>query len=144
MSFEVDMTRFLERNNGRAVTAVRKIGLATFSGVVRKTPVDTGRARANWNLGGDAIDTTTRGDDEMPSSVKGEISRSDAIAAADANKVEQLGKLTRRATAFVDDGDDINISNSLPYARRLEYGWSDQAPKGMVRTTIKEVVSSVG
>ena len=33
------------------------------------------------------------------------------------------------------DGKTIYITNSLPYAQRLEYGWSSQAPGGMVRLT---------
>ena len=28
------------------------------------------------------------------------------------------------------------LSNNLPYAERLEFGWSDQAPEGMVRTNV--------
>ena len=36
-------------------------------------------------------------------------------------------------------GQTIFITNSLPYAYRLEYdGWSRQAPAGMVRVTVVE------
>jgi hypothetical protein len=30
------------------------------------------------------------------------------------------------------------LTNNLPYALRLEYGWSKQAPHGMVGVTVKE------
>lgn len=30
------------------------------------------------------------------------------------------------------------VSNSQPYAERVEFGWSTQAPEGMVRITVKE------
>jgi hypothetical protein len=30
------------------------------------------------------------------------------------------------------------MTNALPYARRLEYGWSRQAPYGMVRYSVLE------
>lgn len=30
------------------------------------------------------------------------------------------------------------LENSQPYAERVEYGWSTQAPEGMLRITIKE------
>src|SRR5690606_26051368 len=33
---------------------------------------------------------------------------------------------------------DVIIYNQQPYAHRVEYGWSSQAPQGMVRVTIKE------
>lgn len=33
----------------------------------------------------------------------------------------------------------IYFSNMVPYARRLEYGWSNQAPQGIVRVTVAEI-----
>lgn len=30
-------------------------------------------------------------------------------------------------------GDTLKMANSVPYIRRLEYGWSRQAPAGMLR-----------
>jgi hypothetical protein len=30
------------------------------------------------------------------------------------------------------------ITNNLPYAERLEYGWSGQAPSGMIRLSLAE------
>jgi hypothetical protein len=35
-------------------------------------------------------------------------------------------------------GEIIYLVNNLAYAMRLEYGWSKQAPGGMVRTTLLE------
>ncbi|MCK5132697.1 MAG: HK97 gp10 family phage protein [Candidatus Sabulitectum sp.] len=35
-------------------------------------------------------------------------------------------------------GDTFFLTNKLPYIRRLEYGWSQQAPAGMVRITVAE------
>ena len=36
-----------------------------------------------------------------------------------------------------DTIDKITISNNQPYAERVEYGWSTQAPEGMLRRSIK-------
>lgn len=36
------------------------------------------------------------------------------------------------------EGDDYVISNDLPYAQRVETGYSTQAPAGMMRISIKE------
>ncbi|NTX09022.1 hypothetical protein, partial [Myxococcus sp. CA040A] len=33
-------------------------------------------------------------------------------------------------------GDTVYVTNNLPYARRLEFGHSAQAPRGMVRVTV--------
>lgn len=35
-------------------------------------------------------------------------------------------------------GDVVYLTNSLPYAQRLEHGWSKQAPRGMVRLSAIE------
>ena len=35
-------------------------------------------------------------------------------------------------------GNIYYFTNNLPYIRRLEYGWSKQAPNGMVRLTLQE------
>lgn len=36
-------------------------------------------------------------------------------------------------------GDDVIISNNQPYAERLEYGWSKQAPFGVLRVAVASV-----
>ncbi len=35
-------------------------------------------------------------------------------------------------------GGIIYLSNGLPYAERLEFGWSKQAPAGMIRRSVQE------
>lgn len=37
------------------------------------------------------------------------------------------------------DGFTIEIANRLPYAERVEYGWSTQAPNGMLRLAILDL-----
>lgn len=41
------------------------------------------------------------------------------------------------------DGDDYVIYNDLPYAQRVENGWSSQAPAGMMRVSVLEFNSIV-
>lgn len=80
------------------------------------TPVDTGRARASWNLvSGEVAHLTVA---EVP--VKGE-------------KVPDPG------TPFVRNANAYTISNNLPYIKFLEEGSSKQAPAGMVKVAIAEV-----
>ena len=85
--------------------------------VIKKTPVDSGRARGNWF--------------------------------AEINKVSRATSETRSANEAISDaistaqsasGSIFTLTNSLPYAIRLEYGWSKQAPQGMVRTSIAEII----
>ena len=37
-----------------------------------------------------------------------------------------------------EKGDTIVISNNLPYAVRVENGWSQQAPEGMMKVSVLE------
>ena len=46
---------------------------------------------------------------------------------------------TSELMAYPNTMPPIYIQNNLPYANRLENGWSNQAPAGMVALTIAEV-----
>lgn len=99
--------------------ATQKIAMQCLRGVVLRTPVDTGRARSNWNVSLDGPDTSEQGID----SAEGIISAgSSAILAS-----------KPYATIY--------ISNGLPYITALEYGHSKQAPGGMVRLTLDQVAA---
>lgn len=89
------------------------VALTLHRKVSEKTPVKTGRARANWFLaeGAPRIETTTSVTPETPPPLKGE--------------------------------SVIFLTNSLPYIVPLEYGHSQQAPFGMVRVSIAEVQASL-
>ena len=119
MSLELDIRRFAEKAGANAQQKVQKICLDLLSGIVLKTPVDTGRARGNWqasigNPRTDTIETTDPG---------GGKTITDGIEAT--------------GQAY---GNVFWITNTLPYIYRLEYeGWSKQAPMGMARLTIEEV-----
>lgn len=77
------------------------------------TPVDTGRARASWNLvAGEHADLSVANEGEGGT-----------------------GKV------FAPDANVYTISNNLPYISVLETGSSDQARKGMVKVAIAELRS---
>lgn len=86
-----------------------KVALELLGSLVEKSPVDTGRFKANWTIS-----------DIKPGSVIPDP----------ADGIEALKSFR--------PGNSIFISNNLPYARKLEYGWSKQAPSGMVRLTVQE------
>lgn len=44
---------------------------------------------------------------------------------------------------FTTNVGTIYLMNNVPYAQRLEYGWSSQAPNGMVRITVAEFQAMV-
>lgn len=78
-----------------------------------------GRFRANWQIGIGRMDATTTED-------------------TDAGGGKTIARLTGEAQG-VKAGQVVVVSNSLPYAERLENGWSKQAPSGMVRLTIADL-----
>lgn len=117
-SFSLQIEKWTEETQKRVTLAVRKIALDVFERIILKSPVDTGRFRGNWQVQIGSIPTGTLEIDDKSGQV--------TLAKAQA---EVLG---------VKAGDTIYLINNLPYARRLEYGWSNQAPEGMVRTTVTE------
>lgn len=117
-SFSLQIEKWTEETQKRVTLAVRRIALDVFERIILKSPVDTGRFRGNWQVQIGSIPTGTLEIDDKSGQV--------TLAKAQA---EVLG---------VKAGDTIYLINNLPYARRLEYGWSNQAPEGMVRTTVAE------
>lgn len=102
--------------------AVEFIGLEAFKRIVQKSPVDTGRFRGNWNADIGGMNTAIT--ETLDKSGGPTISRA-------------VGSLSAYST--MDGYPDINITNGLPYAVRLENGYSGQAPGGMVALTITEI-----
>ena len=122
---------------------IRGVYLAGLKNIVQETPVDKGRARNNWFL---SVDSPVQAINIMQS--KDGV---DSIYEATKMPKDVLGKI-------------IYFTNNLPYIKTLEYGgypknvkngtyiksqkdyqklskngYSLQAPKGWVRSTIKKM-----
>ena len=82
------------------------------------TPKDTGRARSNWNVGINRVDDSVRTEGPF---------RSESETVADG----------KAAIARAKQGDEIHITNSLPYIDRLNRGWSHRAPAGFVERAVR-------
>jgi hypothetical protein len=125
MSFAADLRKFADATNRTIADTL--VGTVTELAVrvVQRSPVDTGRFRGNWQIGDGGPDTRTDSPfDKQP------------LGSAPA-----LGSFARWQDQLEGalPGTVIYITNSLPYARRLEYeAWSKQAPAGMVRVTLTE------
>lgn len=114
----VSPSQWVTKTEHKMDLAVRKIALELFSRVILKSPVDTGRFRANWQV---AIGSIPSGTLELD----------------DRSGTATISKATA-TTAGVKAGDVIYLVNNLPYAQRLEDGYSGQAPAGMVGLTVQE------
>lgn len=113
--FSLDVRKWADVTGLSLENAVRAASIEVFSRVIRRSPVDTGRFRGNWQI-------NQRGFTESKFDPSGQVT----IAAVTAD-VEQS-----------EVGGIISLINNLPYAERLEFGHSGQAPEGMVRLTAQE------
>ena len=124
------MGKRIEEN---ADALVRRTALAVDGAVVMATPVDTGRARSNWQV---SIG------ENAPSGVR------PAFAPGEERSTE--GENTRQA---IDEGKavintyngqgTIHITNNLSYIGRLNDGHSAQAPAGFVEKAVLVGVAAV-
>lgn len=107
-----------------------RTALAVDQVAVTETPVDTGRARANWRV---AIGKEPEADPRDP--VEAGPRKSAAREAANAKLAIEEGRaiITRSQLAF----SPIFISNNVAYIERLEAGSSRQAPEGMLRAAVQ-------
>lgn len=107
-------------------TLVKAIAFEIFARVIFKTPVDTGRARGNWQISiGQPI-----------LSVLGLDSAQDNAFAGFGEEGQAAASVLQNLNPF----DVVFISNNVPYILFLEDGTSDQAPFGMIAETFEEVI----
>lgn len=102
----------------------RAIGLRVLTGVVLRTPVDTGRARANWQA-------------DVGSGKNGEV---DAEDKGGAGTIAAGAGVIGKQKGF----EPLALTNNLPYIGDLEDGSSKQAPSGMVAETLADMGLSPG
>jgi hypothetical protein len=133
-SFEDQLRAFQVKTERKMTQVGRKVALELFRRVIYKTPVDSGRARANWQV---TIGTTASGTVEID----------------DKNGGATMSKATAASAGF-KAGDTIYLTNNLPYIMKLEEGgypdgpktvggFSRQAPAGMVGLTVQEFAQVV-
>lgn len=120
MSFTQQTQAWADKVNRRIDLALRKIALEAFTRVIIRSPVDTGRFRGNWLVEIGKMPTGFNPDDFV-----------------DPSGVHIISEIKEQVLTL-KAGETIYLINNLPYARRLEYGYSQQAPNGMVRITAME------
>lgn len=123
--FSADLDRaFEEKVQGKVIAVQKKVALEALRRVIFKTPVDTGRARGNWQ-----VSLGVRDDG--------------VLEVTDPSGQPTIDKGTRPITDL-NRFDIIYIQNNLPYIQRLEDGYSQQAPAGMVAVTVAEIEAFMG
>lgn len=114
--FNKQIEAFAEKANLSTSRAIRGSAVVLFRGVIQTSPVDTGRFRANWQVSGSSPATGTK------------------------DSFDKSGNNTAMEMSTYVNGEKVNLeftlANNLPYAYKLEFGYSTQAPQGMVRINV--------
>lgn len=112
LAFDRQMEAFAKKANISIDRAIRGTSIKLFSAIILASPVDTGRFRANWQAS-----------NERPAS--GEVN-------GFADPVNKVATYINGAPF----ANEFTLANNLPYAYKLEFGYSNQAPQGMVRINV--------
>jgi len=127
-SFEGTIKKFAKQIEVDVADVVRKVSFDIFRGVTERTPVDTGWARASWNI---AFNTPNL---SVPSRVQGGDTAARNVNAQQSAKL--LGDLSQFPVVW--------ITNNLDYVQYLEAGHSKQMGKGfMLQRTLADVFAEI-
>jgi len=117
--FNNEIQAFAETIPGKVSLLQKKIVLEALKRLVEKTPVDTGRARGNWQT---TIDLAASGQ----------------LETLDKDGMATVAKGIAAITGL-PDYSIVWISNNVDYIEFLEDGSSQQAPTGMLALTVEEL-----
>ena len=131
MSFSLDMTKAIKNINAETERVVRGTIFGVSSRIIKATPVAApeewkkpvkgyigGTLRGAWNASITTPDKSLSG-------------------SKDKNGAQTINNVNTVLSAF-DLGEVFYLTNPQPYAMRIEYGWSRQAPAGMVRVALAD------
>lgn len=135
------MLTFSKDLPNRSNTNIKRLAGSILQALVSATPVDTGHARANWQVGlGAPVE------DEI-----GRIETSRVLRSSSGETIHESVTSERSAQATIAAGKSqlearqpeqiIFITNNVPYIGRLNEGWSAQAPAGFVQLAIQSAMS---
>jgi Tfp pilus assembly protein FimT len=117
--FQREISEYARKVPDKITELQKKLVLEALRRIVLSTPVDTGRARGNWQV-------------TLGTPAEGKLETTD-----------QNGSDTIQKGVAVLDGlppfQCVWISNNLEYIEFLEDGSSQQAPHGMVRLTVTQL-----
>jgi len=145
--FNAAIKKFAAKSNLSTEKVIRKIAFDLLAGILSglpkssgftipnttsitgRHPVDTGRARAAWypsvvGLGGSF---------DFDSGIKGDSKVSQG---------KKEGAFKNNLKSFIGE-KYVELINGVPYILYLEYGWSKQAPAGMVRISMRKMTGKM-
>lgn len=115
--FQGEVGKWIARVETGLDDVIREFAKAVHADLVRNSPVDTGRFRANWQITANVI----------PMFALNEYDKTGEKTIAAGKRIINALPLGRGGAVT-----SIHFSNMLIYANALEYGHSKQAPAGVV------------
>lgn len=112
--FKAEIEKWIEKENKRGALIQKKVTFDLHREIMKRTPVDTGRARAGWmvSLGAPSTYLPPEGDKVSP---------------------------PEQPNIETDGIQSTFIINNVSYIKALDEGHSQQAPNGMVKLAVAKV-----
>ena len=125
MSFTLDLTRFAQKADADMTAVVQKVAMEAFKRVIFRTPVDTGRARANWGC------------------TIGKPRTGMQVESTDKSGAATTAAMVATVQGIKGDGS-VFLVNNVPYINELETRCRQKSPQGMVGVTLIEMIGITG
>ena len=136
MSFSIDLSKAIEGVKENRDKIIRGTLVSLSNNIIRRTPVGNPSLWAESSLpapkgyvGGSLRGAWQASIGTPDFAITGRKQTSGTGAT--------LGDVVAKTNAL-ESGQTFYLTNPLPYARRVEFGWSKQAPQGMLRVSIAE------
>jgi hypothetical protein len=130
MAFSNDVKKWVVSTSKKANAVHKKLVFELFSEIVGRSPVDTGRFRANNQIGIDGPVGFT----------VSELDPSDGKAPANISDNNQTVMQNSDRINNIKPGKTIYITNNVEYGTKLEGGSSKQAPHGVYLISAQNLV----
>lgn len=129
-SFSQNVEAFAKKTGLTMTTICQKVAMEAFKRVIEKSPVDTGRFRANWGV-------------QVNSPHAGDTENLDPTPTGPGTGGPTVFKSAEAVSKWNGVGS-IFLCNNVIYSVPLEYGHSKiQAPAGMIRVTVSEMQGGI-
>jgi len=112
-----ELARLGDLSDEKFTQVIKKLAFDGFKELVVRTPVDTGFAQSNWRVG-----------------------INEAPSASIRPTVGGFYSPASYGNPTIEFGDSVHLYNNVVYIKRLEQGWSGQAPQGMVEPTYSRLI----
>lgn len=129
-TFSDDVKKWVVKTSKKANVIHKKLVFELFSEIIGRSPVDTGRFRANNQIGIDGPVGFT----------VSEVDPSDGKAPATISNGNQTVMKNSDRINNIKPGKSIYISNNVEYGPNLEGGSSKQAPHGVYLISAQNLV----